>query len=203
MKTLKVSGPHHSSHLSAVLKPTKEIIPSTNDFNKQFLDLLQKIFVYDPKNRIGAKQALRHPWFKQSLVDDGSEAARIKRSRVEGRPEPQHYAWLLYDLMVAILCKRSEEVFHVRRPCHDEIWVQRKWRDAIDGWDIWRKDLFGINMAALGQPTHSRGRKRCIFFFTYFFWCRSGSFPLLSWDRRAEMKKKQMKSLEMVFLICG
>ncbi|KAL8978714.1 MAG: hypothetical protein Q9205_005770 [Flavoplaca limonia] len=74
------------------MKTLKDIIPSTNDFNKQFLDLLQKIFVYDPKSRMSAKQALRHPWFKQSLVDDGSEAARIKRSRVEGRPEPLPYA---------------------------------------------------------------------------------------------------------------
>ncbi|KAI4268825.1 MAG: hypothetical protein LQ337_007621 [Flavoplaca oasis] len=74
------------------MKTLKDIIPSTNDFNKQFLDLLQKIFVYDPKSRMSAKQALRHPWFKQSLVDDGSEAARIKRSRVEGRPERLPYA---------------------------------------------------------------------------------------------------------------
>jgi dual-specificity kinase len=42
-----------------------------------FLDLLQRIFVYDPKNRISAKEALKHPWFKESLIDDGTEALRI------------------------------------------------------------------------------------------------------------------------------
>ncbi|KAL8856505.1 MAG: hypothetical protein Q9178_006904 [Gyalolechia marmorata] len=93
----KLDYPNHETSKASkkyvkAMKALKEIIPSTNDFNKQFLDLLQKIFVYDPKNRIGAKQALRHPWFKQSLVDDGSEAARIKRSRVEGRPEPVNCA---------------------------------------------------------------------------------------------------------------
>lgn len=32
-------------------------------FWDQFLDLLKQIFQYDPKNRITAKQALKHPWF--------------------------------------------------------------------------------------------------------------------------------------------
>jgi len=50
-------------------------------FNKQFLDLLRKIFVYDPKSRITAKQALKHPWFKESIIDDGTEAARIRVER--------------------------------------------------------------------------------------------------------------------------
>ena len=55
-------------------------MPNT-DFNKQFLDLLRKIFVYDPKNRITAKEALQHPWFKESIVDDGTEAHRLRLER--------------------------------------------------------------------------------------------------------------------------
>lgn len=47
------------------------------------LDLLRKIFVYDPKQRITAKQALKHPWFKESLVDDGTEAIRIRDERAQ------------------------------------------------------------------------------------------------------------------------
>jgi dual-specificity kinase len=43
--------------------------------------LLRKIFVYDPKNRISAKEALKHPWFKETLVDDGTEAIRIREER--------------------------------------------------------------------------------------------------------------------------
>ncbi|KAL8687349.1 MAG: hypothetical protein Q9218_006455 [Villophora microphyllina] len=74
------------------MKSLPDVIPSTNVFNKQFLDLLKKIFVYDPAKRITAKQALRHPWFRESLIDDGTEAARIKRHRVEGRPEVRSYA---------------------------------------------------------------------------------------------------------------
>ncbi|KAL8872513.1 MAG: hypothetical protein Q9174_001870 [Haloplaca sp. 1 TL-2023] len=65
----------------------QDVIPSNNIFNKQFLDLLKQIFVYDPTKRITAKQALKHPWFRESLIDDGTEAARIRRARVEGRPE--------------------------------------------------------------------------------------------------------------------
>ncbi|CAI7597087.1 unnamed protein product [Penicillium viridicatum] len=59
------------------MKSLTEFIPTTTPFNRQFLDLLQQIFVYDPKNRITAKEALKHPWFKETLVDDGTEAHRI------------------------------------------------------------------------------------------------------------------------------
>ena len=59
----------------------QEIIQPSTAFNKSFLDLLRKIFVYDPQKRITAKEALKHPWFKESLVDDGTEAARIRRER--------------------------------------------------------------------------------------------------------------------------
>ncbi|EEQ89595.2 hypothetical protein RJZ56_000223 [Blastomyces dermatitidis] len=59
------------------MKPLHEFIPATTNFNKHFLDLLRRIFVYDPKARITAKQALKHPWFKESIIDDGTEALRI------------------------------------------------------------------------------------------------------------------------------
>ncbi|PWY89935.1 kinase-like protein [Aspergillus heteromorphus CBS 117.55] len=59
------------------MKPLPDFIPTNTKFHKLFLDLLQRIFVYDPKNRITAKEALKHPWFKESLVDDGTEALRI------------------------------------------------------------------------------------------------------------------------------
>ncbi|PLB44583.1 protein kinase lkh1 [Aspergillus steynii IBT 23096] len=59
------------------MKQLNEFIPTNNKFHQLFLDLLQRIFVYDPKARITAKEALKHPWFKESLVDDGTEALRI------------------------------------------------------------------------------------------------------------------------------
>jgi dual-specificity kinase len=65
------------NHQSISLTIQKEFIPTNTPFNRQFLDLLQRIFIYDPKNRLTAKEALKHPWFKESLIDDGTEAYRI------------------------------------------------------------------------------------------------------------------------------
>lgn len=69
------------------MKPLEHFIPQGNKFHRLFLDLLKRIFVYDPKQRITAKEALKHPWFKESLIDDGTEALRIKEqlSRNFGR----------------------------------------------------------------------------------------------------------------------
>lgn len=65
------------------MKKLPDIIPNTNNFTKQFLDLLQRIFVYDPARRITAKEALDHAWFKEiAHPDDGSEAARIRAERM-------------------------------------------------------------------------------------------------------------------------
>ncbi|KAK4106192.1 kinase-like protein [Parathielavia hyrcaniae] len=59
------------------------IIPPTTKFLSQFLDLLEKIFVYDPAQRITAKQALQHPWFREvAHPDDGTEAARIRADKL-------------------------------------------------------------------------------------------------------------------------
>ncbi|CEN62590.1 Putative Protein kinase lkh1 [Aspergillus calidoustus] len=59
------------------MKKLTEFMPTNTKFYRLFLDLLQRIFVYDPKQRITAKDALKHPWFKESLTDDGTEALRI------------------------------------------------------------------------------------------------------------------------------
>ena len=63
------------------MKRLEEIIPQTTTFNRLFLDLLRKIFVYDPKKRITAHEALKHPWFDELVEDDGTEAARIRVER--------------------------------------------------------------------------------------------------------------------------
>lgn len=60
--------------------PPQDIIPSTSTFNAMFLDLLKRIFVYSPRKRITAKQALNHPWFKELLQDDGTEALKIRKA---------------------------------------------------------------------------------------------------------------------------
>ncbi|PTB66295.1 serine threonine protein kinase CMGC group [Trichoderma citrinoviride] len=75
------------------MKHLSDIIPSNTTFFKNFLDLLRKIFVYDPAHRITAKQALNHPWFKEmAQPDDGTEAAKIRfeRRRLEIDKARQH-----------------------------------------------------------------------------------------------------------------
>jgi len=42
------------------------------------LDLLKRIFIYDPNKRIKAIDALNHAWFKETQNDEGAEAARIR-----------------------------------------------------------------------------------------------------------------------------
>lgn len=63
------------------LRHLQETIPPHTDFNRKFLDLLKKIFVYDPKKRITAHEALQHPWFKEHFEDDGTEAEKIRYER--------------------------------------------------------------------------------------------------------------------------
>ncbi|RDL40577.1 uncharacterized protein BP5553_00556 [Venustampulla echinocandica] len=70
------------------MKRLDEIIPDNNKFCKNFLDLLKKIFVYDPAARITAKAALQHPWFKEAATpDDGTEAAKIRVQRQQAAEE--------------------------------------------------------------------------------------------------------------------
>lgn len=66
---------------------SQETIPPGNPFNTGFLDLLSRIFVYDPKKRITAKQALAHPWFKETLQDDGTEALKIRLHKEQAAKE--------------------------------------------------------------------------------------------------------------------
>ncbi|WPH03438.1 Dual specificity protein kinase lkh1 [Acrodontium crateriforme] len=73
--------PRQSRKFVRGMKRLEEIIPPTNQFNRLFLDLLRKIFVYDPKKRITAREALKHPWFDELVEDDGTEATRIRLER--------------------------------------------------------------------------------------------------------------------------
>ena len=59
----------------------QETIPASTAFNNQFLDLLKRIFIYDPSQRITAKEALAHQWFKETMADDGTEALKIRLSK--------------------------------------------------------------------------------------------------------------------------
>ncbi|PNS18274.1 hypothetical protein CAC42_7643 [Sphaceloma murrayae] len=83
--------PRSSKKFVKAMKKLHEIIPSHNAFNKQFLDLLRRIFIYDPKKRITAKEALRHPWFREHFEDDGTEAEKIRAQR-ERQAQQDSYA---------------------------------------------------------------------------------------------------------------
>lgn len=40
------------------------------------------MFIYDPAQRITAREALNHPWFKEMAPpDDGTEAAKIRMEK--------------------------------------------------------------------------------------------------------------------------
>ncbi|CAD6592835.1 MAG: dual specificity protein kinase kns1 [Alectoria sarmentosa] len=82
-RSLKLDYPNQETSKASkkyvrAMKNLHEVIPAATAFNKQFLDLLGRIFMYDPKQRLTAKQALKHPWFKETITDDGTEAARIR-----------------------------------------------------------------------------------------------------------------------------
>ncbi|KAI1393619.1 kinase-like domain-containing protein [Hypoxylon trugodes] len=71
------------------MKRLPDIIPSSSPFLRSFLDLLQKIFVYDPSKRITARQALEHEWFREPAIpDDGTEAAKIRLERMRDHEYP-------------------------------------------------------------------------------------------------------------------
>ncbi|KAB5570299.1 kinase-like domain-containing protein [Coniochaeta sp. 2T2.1] len=74
------------------MKRLVDIIPyETNSFFRNFLDLLQKIFVYDPARRISAIDALQHPWFKEIPdKDDGTAAAVIREERLASAARSEH-----------------------------------------------------------------------------------------------------------------
>jgi dual-specificity kinase len=68
------------------------VIPQSNSFLRNFRDLLKKIFVYDPSQRITAKEALNHEWFKEMAYnDDGTEAAKIRLERNMRRSQSSYY----------------------------------------------------------------------------------------------------------------
>jgi dual-specificity kinase len=82
MKHLDVSS-LSARHCMTQANIQQHIIPGNNPFLKNFVDLLKKIFVYDPAQRITAKQALQHPWLKEmAQPDDGTEAAKIRQERL-------------------------------------------------------------------------------------------------------------------------
>lgn len=58
------------------MKTLRELINPVSPIQYAFLDLLQRIFIYDPKQRITAKEALDHPFLTLDVEDEGTEVRR-------------------------------------------------------------------------------------------------------------------------------
>ncbi|ORY02872.1 kinase-like protein [Basidiobolus meristosporus CBS 931.73] len=62
------------------MKPIESIIPPTTNCNAYLLDLVKKMLTYDPSQRITAREALRHPYFRNEII-----------------PPPTHYPTVDYS----------------------------------------------------------------------------------------------------------
>ena len=45
----------------------KDVIPPTDNINRQFLDLVRKLLAFDPAHRITVRDALQHPYFSLNI----------------------------------------------------------------------------------------------------------------------------------------
>ncbi|KAI8799819.1 kinase-like domain-containing protein [Cladochytrium replicatum] len=68
------------------MKPLRELIPPVDDVSKLFVDLVERMLVYDPTLRITAKDALAHPFFKIAMPEDGLGVGGVEsvRRRLRG-----------------------------------------------------------------------------------------------------------------------
>lgn len=60
--------PSLASYMSLHLR--QEIIAPTDTINKHFLDLVRKLLTFDPTQRITVREALNHPYFQLSILDE-------------------------------------------------------------------------------------------------------------------------------------
>ncbi|GAA98639.1 uncharacterized protein L969DRAFT_95135 [Mixia osmundae IAM 14324] len=58
------------------MKPLREIVQPTSIVNHRFLDLLEKLLTWDPKERLTIREALTHPYFALKIDDEGSAVAQ-------------------------------------------------------------------------------------------------------------------------------
>ncbi|KJA26395.1 hypothetical protein HYPSUDRAFT_1065821, partial [Hypholoma sublateritium FD-334 SS-4] len=48
-------------------RPLQDVIPPTDNINRQFLDLVRKLLAFDPAHRITVRDALQHPYFSLNI----------------------------------------------------------------------------------------------------------------------------------------
>lgn len=51
-------------------RPLQDVIPPTDQINKQFVDLVRRLLAFDPAQRITVRDALRHPYFSYNVPEE-------------------------------------------------------------------------------------------------------------------------------------
>lgn len=46
---------------------SQDVIPPTDNINREFLDLVRKLLAFDPAHRLTVREALQHPYFSLSI----------------------------------------------------------------------------------------------------------------------------------------
>ncbi|OZJ04008.1 hypothetical protein BZG36_03624 [Bifiguratus adelaidae] len=90
------------------MKPLKDIIQPTSSHRKHFLDLLQRLLTYDPRERITAQEALKHPYFWERIEDDECNCASLGSKcqyldTVRKRGPPKGYIEALETRLASVL----------------------------------------------------------------------------------------------------
>jgi dual-specificity kinase len=49
---------------------SQEVIPPTDIYNRNFLNLVQRLLAFDPNQRITVKDALNHPYFSLNIPEE-------------------------------------------------------------------------------------------------------------------------------------
>lgn len=51
-------------------RPLQDVIPPTDQINKQFVDLVRRLLAFDPAQRITVRDALHHPYFSFNIAEE-------------------------------------------------------------------------------------------------------------------------------------
>lgn len=51
-------------------RPLQDVIPPTDQINKQFVDLVRRLLAFDPAQRITVRDALHHPYFSYNIPEE-------------------------------------------------------------------------------------------------------------------------------------
>ena len=82
-------------------------------------DLLDKIFVVDPKQRITVAAIMQHPWFSQPMAEPF--AGSLEKMRTQNRALSEHVANRTLDQVRAITCATAERAGRTYLPTQHDL----------------------------------------------------------------------------------